>query len=101
MPWVARRHIEVWHGNGDCQHQFPRGLVTADQLDNNIDFRIVDHGKGIVADRDRLDTGQACRVIVACCRLGDFDAPAGAPGNLQRISPQYIKGTATDRTQPQ
>ena len=80
------------------EHQFMGQGVAADQLDNDIDFRVIHHIEDIVG---QSDTG---RVVLGLGRadsnLGNFNTATGTTGNLLSITLEYIQGAATDGAQP-
>ena len=80
------------------EHQVLGQGVTADQLDNDIDLRVVHQLKHIVGD---ANTGRVVlRLGRANGNLGNFNTAPCAPGNFLGISLEYIQRTATDGTQP-
>jgi hypothetical protein len=87
----------------DClEHQLTRRRVTADQLDDDLDLRILDHREGVVADSaDRLEPMDPLRIIRARRGMRDFNAAPRAPRDLGRVARQHGHRAAADRSQTQ
>ena len=79
------------------EHQLLGNGVATDQLDDDIDFRVVDQFEDVGGDG--CSAGIALRVGVTRGNLGNDNAPPGTAGNLLGITFEYIEGTATDGTQ--
>ena len=82
-------------------YQFPRRFIATNQLDDNINIRVIYECKGVIANLDTVDTRQTGRIIFASGSVSNLYSPAGAPRDFLCIAPQYIESTATDCTQPQ
>ena len=79
------------------EHQFKRRGVAADQLDDDLDLRVVHHREGVVADTpDLLDAGDAVALVIARGGVGDLDAAAGPPRDLPRIAGEHGHRAAAD-----
>src|SRR5690606_2656211 len=71
--------------------------VATDQLDDDVDFRVVDQSEDVCGD---LGTGGiAARVRIACGDLGHFDAATGATRDLFGVALEHIEGAAADGSQ--
>src|SRR5690606_17010919 len=79
------------------EHQLLGNGVATDELDDDIDFRVVDQLEDVGGDG--CSAGIALRVGVTRGNLGNDNAPPGTAGNLLGITFEYIEGTATDGTQ--
>jgi len=80
------------------EHQLAGHGVAADQLDDDVDFRVAGHLEHVTGDGGT--GGIALRVGVTRGNLRHFDAAPGTAGNLFGIALEHIEGTATDGSQP-
>ncbi len=80
------------------EHQFLGYRVAADQLDNDVDFRVVHDIEDVGGDRGR--TGVALGIRVTSGNLRNLDSTPGTAGNLLGVAFEHIEGTATDGSQP-
>ena len=84
------------------QHQLPGRRVAADQLDDDLDLRVVHHREGVVADApDLLEPGDAVGLVLARRGVGDLDAAPGAPRDLPGVAGEHRHRAAADGTQAQ
>ena len=78
------------------QHQFLGHGVAADELDDDVDVRVLDHREGVVGD-PRLAAGDRVgQIQVAVGHGGDLDGPAGAAGDFLSVAGEDGPGAATD-----
>jgi len=83
------------------QHQLAREAGAADGLHDNVERRIVDQGKRVVADLNRIARDSPSPCDITHRDPGNFNAAAGAPANFFLIAVQYFEGTATHRAESQ
>jgi hypothetical protein len=85
-----------------AHHQLARRRIAADQLDDDLDVRILDHVEGVVADvTDLVQALDQLGAIVARRRAGDLEAATGAAGDLARVARQHRHRAAADGSQAQ
>ena len=79
------------------EHQFLGYRVAADQLDNDVDFRVVHDIEDVGGDRvEPVSRG----IRVTSGNLRNLDSTPGTAGNLLGVAFEHIEGTATDGSQP-
>ncbi len=83
------------------EHQRARGLVAADQLDDDVDIRLPDDVERL--GRYRQLAAEECPRLgrVTHRHRGDLDAAAGASRDLMLVAPQDAAGSAADGAQPE
>ena len=59
-----------------------RFQLATNQLDNNIDIRVINERKGVIANLDTVDTRQPGRIIFSRCCMTDDDATTGTPADF-------------------
>ena len=96
---VGRDHVLAVRDR--LHDQFAGRRIAADQLDDDIDFRIVDHRKGVVTQLDSVQPLQTLGPVFACGRVGDQDLAPGSTRDLGGIPHQHIEGAAADGPQAQ
>ena len=78
------------------QHQLLGNAVAANQLDNDVNVRVGNHGACIA---DHLD-GWPDRSLRACCVQvsdhGDLNTPPCTANNLALVTLQHVKHAAAD-----
>ena len=88
-------------GDG-AQHQLARRRIAADELDDDVHVRIIDDGKGVVADApDVVEPANALRVVLARGGMRNADAAPGTARDLRGVAGQDRDGAATDGAKPQ
>ncbi|MCY1356691.1 hypothetical protein D9M69_431510 [compost metagenome] len=71
--------------------------VATDQLDDDVDFRVVDQLENVRGDGG--GTGIAFRVRTTGGNLRNLDSTPGTAGNLLGVAFEYVEGAATDGPQ--
>src|SRR5690606_7484240 len=79
------------------QDQFAGLGVATDQLDDDVDFRVVGHVEDVGGDGG--SAGFTLRVGTTSGNLGNFDSTPGTAGNLLGVAFEYVECAATDGPQ--
>ena len=79
------------------QHQFFRDSVAADQLDDDINFRIAHHRERIVGESALAASDLLRQFQILVRHHGDADRAPGAAGDFFGIALQHSEGAAAYR----
>ena len=91
---VGRHHVLA--GGNRLQHQGARDAIAADQLDHDVDRRVVDHQPGIGDHLRPLANDGACTLGVEVGHHRDLDATPGAALDFLLVAMQHLEGAAAD-----
>ena len=81
------------------QHQFLGRAESADQLDDNVDVRVIDDLEGVGGQADAVGRADAIAAEIAGGGGANLDVAAGAAGDFAGIARQYPDGAAADRAE--
>ena len=83
------------------QHEVPRGIGAADELDDHVDAGIVDHQAGVAGEVDSFEVAVPRMGGVAHRGPRHLDAPPRTARDLARVAPQHVDGAGPDRAEPE
>ena len=79
------------------EHQLAGGVGAADQLHQNVDFRVRGHREDIPRHADTVDVAR--RIVAAGADMRDLDRAAHAPGDFPGVTLQNVDRAGAHRAQ--
>ena len=83
------------------QHQLARDAIAADQLDHDVDRRVVDHFPGVGGDCGPVSDQLPRPREILVRDLDDADAAPGAALDFLLVAREHVPGAAADRAYAQ